>query len=404
MTRDKVYRLGLIVVLQLVGILAGVQLGKIAPLVEWYQSEIGFSLVLIGWFTSMIGIFVAAAALPAGWVIERAGPANTFLAGSVVMTIGGIALALLVSPAAILASRLVEGAGYLVLVIATPALLAAISPDRWKPPVLAIWGGFVPIGFALADFTAQAMLSSAGPQSYLLLAIAAFAILATIAAILLRAPGLVGPELVGSAAATAAEGSFAATMTLPVALVALAFGIYVVLSVGFFTFMPAYVDAPGSSIALSAGAIALFVPIGNVLASLLVSGRDARFIALLSATGFAVNAALAIPAFDASSSTVATSALALFAIAGGMTASALFASIPFIVRRGGSASVAIGLVAQAGGIGTLFGPPLAGYVIETYGFAGFGWFLVAVALVGIVCLMPLIVARVPRDGPPQTPR
>ena len=148
MTRDKAYRLAVIVVLQLVGILAGVQLGKIAPLVEWYQHEIGFSLVLIGWFTSMIGIFVAAAALPAGWAIERAGPANTFLAGSVVMTIGGIALALFASPAAILASRLVEGAGYLVLVIATPALLAAISPDRWKPPVLAIWGGFVPIGFA----------------------------------------------------------------------------------------------------------------------------------------------------------------------------------------------------------------------------------------------------------------
>ena len=82
---------------------------------------------------------------------------------------------------------------------------------------------------------------------------------------------------------------------------------------------------------------------------------------------------------SATNAVVATAALALFAIAGGMTASALFASIPFIVRREGSASVAIGLVAQAGGIGTLFGPPLAGYVIETYGFAGFGWFLVAVA-------------------------
>jgi MFS family permease len=163
-------------------------------------------------------------------------------------------------------------------------------------------------------------------------------------------------------------------------------------------------SAPGSSIVLSAGAIALFVPIGNVLASLLVSGRDARFIALLSAAGFAVNAALAIPAFGAANAIVATSALALFAIAGGMTASALFASIPFIVRRGGSASVAIGLVAQAGGIGTLFGPPLAGYVIETYGFAGFGWFLVAVALVGIACLIPLMSARAPRDNPPQTPR
>ena len=252
--------------------------------------------------------------------------------------------------------------------------------------MLAIWGGFVPIGFALADFTAQAMLPSGDPQRYLLVAIAGFAILATIAAILLRAPGLVDDVAAGGA-----EGSFAATMTLPVALVALAFGIYVVLSVGFFTFMPAYVGTPGSSIVLSAGAIALFVPIGNVLAGLLVSGRDARFIALLSAAGFAINAALAIPAFGASSPTVATSALALFAIAGGMTASALFASIPFIVRRGGSASVAIGLVAQAGGIGTLFGPPLAGYVIETYGFAGFGWFLAAVAVgrIAASCRSPI---------------
>ena len=66
--------------------------------------------------------------------------------------------------------------------------------------------------------------------------------------------------------------------------------------------------------------------------------------------------------------------------------------------------MAIGLVAQAGGIGTLFGPPLAGYVIETYGFAGFGWFLAAVALVGIACLVPLTLASVRRDSPQRTPR
>ena len=48
MTNDRAYRLAVIVVLQLVGILAGVQLGKIAPLVDWYQREVGFSLVLVG--------------------------------------------------------------------------------------------------------------------------------------------------------------------------------------------------------------------------------------------------------------------------------------------------------------------------------------------------------------------
>jgi MFS family permease len=66
--------------------------------------------------------------------------------------------------------------------------------------------------------------------------------------------------------------------------------------------------------------------------------------------------------------------------------------------------VAIGLVAQAGGIGTLFGPPLAGHVIETYGFAGFGWFLAVVALVGIACLVPLTLASARRDTPQRTLR
>ncbi len=45
-------RLTTIVVLLLAGILAGTQLGKVAPLVGWYQQEIGFSLVLTGWLRS----------------------------------------------------------------------------------------------------------------------------------------------------------------------------------------------------------------------------------------------------------------------------------------------------------------------------------------------------------------
>ena len=193
-------------------------------------------------------------------------------------------------------------------------------------------------------------------------------------------------------------------MTLPVGLVALAFGIYVVLSVGFFTFMPAYVAAPGSAILLSAGAIALLVPIGNVLASLLVSGRDARFIALLSAAGFAVNAVLAIPAFGASSPIVATSALALFAIAGGMTASALFAGIPFIVRRG-----RLGLGGdrprRAGRRHRHAVRPAARRLRHRdLRLCRLRLVSGGIAIVGIVCLVPLTLARVLRDTPPQTPR
>jgi hypothetical protein len=379
-------RLAVIVVLQLAGILAGAQLGKIAPLVDWYQAEVGLSLTVIGWFSSMIGIFVAAVALPAGWAIERAGSALTFVAGSAVMVVGGIALALFDAPWAVLTARLVEGAGYLVLVIAAPALLTAISPDRWKAPMLAIWGGFVPIGFAVADFSARWLVPEVGPKAYLAIAILAFAVLAGLAAVLLS-----GGAQANVAVAERRHGSFAATMTLPVWLVAFAFGIYVVNSVGFFTFMPAYVGTR-ADLLLPAGAIALSVPLGNLLATVLVRGRAPRLVMILAAIGFLVSAALAIPGYSAANGGIATAALMLFAIAGGLTASALFAVIPFVLLPDGSPPVAIGLVAQAGGIGTLFGPPLAGHVIETFGYPSFGVLIVAVSVAGAAVLLPLILA------------
>lgn len=392
MNRDRSLRLVAITVLMLAGVLAGTQFGKIAPLVDWYRTESGFSLVLIGWLTSTIGIFVALVALPAGWAIELLGMRRTFVAASILLALGGVALALFTSPEAILAARVLEGAGYLVLVIAIPAIAAAVAPPEWRAPVLAVWGGFVPVGFALADFLAGWVLPAAGPQIYLLAAAMLFALLALVsAALLARVPDF--PDMDAKPAAGQARGSFAATINTDVALVALAFGVYVVLSVGFFSFMPAFVGSGNSAVVLSAGTVALLVPLGNLATTVLVRGSDARFAAALPFAGFVVSAVAAFPTFGSGSATLATAAAVAVALAGGVTASALFASVPFIVPRAGSASVAIGLIAQAGGIATVFGPPLAGHVIDGQGWDGFGWFLTGAGVVGALCLVPLLARR-----------
>jgi MFS family permease len=381
-------RLTTILVLLLAGILAGTQLGKIAPLVDWYQQEIGFSLVLTGWFTAMIGMFVALAALPAGWAIESFGVRRSFIVSSAVLAAGGTALSFLTSPAAILAARLVEGLGYLVLVIAIPALLNSIPAPRWRPAALAVWGGFVPLGYAVGDFLARAVDAPANPQHFLLLAILLFAAMATPAALLLLRVG----DSDSLSQPHSGVRRFRATMSLPVLLVSLAFGIYVILSLGFFAFLPKFLQSAGSTVWLSAGAISLTVPLGNLLASLLVRG-NARAILLLAVLGFTASALVAVPAFDVVEGVSPTVALVTFAVAGGVIASVLFAVIPAIVPRDGSAAVAIGLVCQAGGIGTLIGPPLAAYVIETHGWTGVAWFMIAVSLAGIVSLVPLLLGR-----------
>lgn len=365
----------------LAGVMTGAQLGKIAPLIPWYRNDLGLSLVEAGWLAAILGIFVAIAALPAGWLIDRAGLKRSILAGAAVLAAGGVALALADTTLAIFAARLVEAVGYLSLCVALPAVLNDISPVNWKGPVLAIWSGFVPLGFAMSDFLALAMLPLYSPPAYLLVMALLFAVLAA------GALWLLGGIAVSQPASS--TGGVAQTLSLPVVLVAGSFGAFVVLSVSMFTFMPSFVAGDGAHFLVSAGVIALSVPLGNVLASVLVRGRGAGYMARLAVFGFVVSAITAVPAFTLANPALATiSALAL-AISGALVASAQFAAIPFVTPRGGSVPVAIGLVCQAGGLGTVFGPPLAASVIETFGWSGLGWFLSAVAVAGLACMVPI---------------
>lgn len=378
---DRGMRLAAIMLVLAAGVMTGAQLGKIAPLIPWYRDAFGLSLVAAGWLAAILGIFIAVAALPAGWAIDRIGLVRSIVLGVAALALGGVALAAATAPALVFAARLVEALGYLALCIALPAVLNAISPASWKGPVLAIWSGFVPLGFATSDFLASAMLPAFAPPAFLMTMVAAFAFLAGGALMLLR-----GIPIAASAGAT---GGLRPTLSREVVLLAASFGAFVVLSVSMFTFMPAFVGGEGVHYLLSAGAIALSVPLGNVFAGVLVRGRGARSMAAMGVLGFAASALTAVPAFTIGNPALATLAALVLAISGAVVASTQFAAIPFLTPRAGSVSVAIGLVCQAGGLGTVFGPPLAATVIEAAGWTGFGWFLAVVALAGLAAMLPL---------------
>lgn len=388
-------RLAVITTLLIAGVFAGAQLGKIAPLVAWYQAEAGFSLVLVGWLTSMIGVFVAIVALPAGWAIDRAGIRRAALVGTLFLSVGAVALPLLDAPAAILSARLVEGIGYVILVIALPAMLTAISPPTWRGPVLAIWSCFVPVGYAISDLTARAILPVVDPPAYLLVIAAGYILFAGTGLLLATAvPDAddVRPNHGDAPGISAARP--ASTLSLPVLLIALGFGCFVVQSVSFFSFAPAFI-AGGGALLLSAGAITLFTPIGNVLAGFLVGGASERRIAWIAIIFLALTALATFLIFASPSPLLATVAAVAFCIVSGVVGSVLFAVIPLVVPRGGSVSIAIGLVAQAGGIGTLFGPPLAALVIEHGGWMALGFYLSAIGIVGMLFILPNAIRRAP---------
>ncbi|MBO6724798.1 MAG: MFS transporter [Rhizobiaceae bacterium] len=386
----KTRRLAAISMLLIAGILAGTQLGKIAPLIGWYRDDAGMSLVAIGWLTALLGLFVALASLPASFAISRAGLFRSFVLSAVLLFVGGVGIAVFESPTLVLAARLVEALGYLPLVIATPALVSALAPADFKAPALAIWGGFVPIGFAIADFLASGVVPAYGERAFLGVAVVAFGASSLLAILLAWAL-----DPVDEPPRPQRQPPVLATASMDVLLVAAAFGVYVTLSIAFFAFLPEFIQSGRSDLALAAGVIALIVPVGNIFTGYVMKGRRARFAMLLCIAGFLGTAASALPMFTPSGAVVATTAAVIYAVASGVIASTLFASVPFIVPVGGSVSVAIGIIAQAGGITTVIAPPIAGYIIERFGFNGLGWFLALAALLGPVLLMPLV--RRPRD-------
>lgn len=272
-----------------------------------------------------------------------------------------------------------------------PALLSDLSPTGWRGPVMAVWGGFVPIGFAFANFLAASVVPFQGERTFLFVLAALFAGAALCATPMIWRVADADPNRFADAEGEQADASIVGrSLNADIWLLSAAFGAYVVGSIGFFTFLPAFISGAGNYLVLSAAVIALLVPAGNLLAGLLMAGRTSRFAVFLSAVGFAATVFAAIPAFAIASPLAATLAAAVVAISGGVVASALFAAIPSHVPQGGSVSIAIGLVAQAGGIGTVLGPPLTAAIIENWSWGALGLYLALAAAFGFAVLLPIM--------------
>lgn len=387
-------RFAVIAILLLAGILAGAQLGKLAPLVPWFQAEKGLSLVTVGWLTAVLGIFVAFVALPAGvWIGKTSGRTSIGI-GSALLITGGGWFAVADGTLALFAARLLEGTGYCILCIALPAILTRISPLTWQAPVLAVWSGFVPLGFAGSDFLALTLLPAIAPEAFLALMTALYAMLAIIGLFLL--PGLEPPLARGDQ-----DEPSASPATAPILLLAVGFGAFVFFSVALFAFLPTFA-ASGEVLVASAGAIVLTVPIGNLIAGVLVTGRSGRGIAVIATIGFGVAIATALAAFAGVTPMVATLAAIVLCVASGVIASAIFAATPLAASDGVSVGAALGLVCQAGGIATLIGPPAGAFVIEQAGWPAFGAFLAAISLAGLLAMGVLLFGRLsgPADARP----
>lgn len=165
------------------GIVSGAAVGKMPPALPFLKTEFAMSLIATGWLVSMFNTVSVTAAIFFGLACDRIGALRFCLSGLLCLVAGGVLGAVSTETAWIIISRLLEGLGFVSIVVAAPALIAAATAPGQRGLVLGMWGTYMPIGGTIAVAASPVLLASFGWRGvWVLFAVAGAALAALLAA------------------------------------------------------------------------------------------------------------------------------------------------------------------------------------------------------------------------------
>ena len=368
------------------GLAAAMQFAKLSPVMGAVANEFSLGLVTAGLTVSMIGIVGVIFAISAGALVAAIGLKRGLLIG----LFGGAVIAAAGSFApdgnAFLVSRFLEGFSHLLIVVCAPALMSAHASERDQPMVLALWGCFFGVGFAITSAMAPGIVGAAGWRALMQSHAALLGCTGVLAAVALARSGHQDTRK--------ALPNFAGLINTHVAvyrsgaplLLALCFCAYACLFLAVMTFLGQFlIDAQQWSLART----------GNFLAG-------ASFVTLVFTlfAGWLVRRGVtAFAGLTAAFVTIACSALGVFALqlngawlvacmvslmAGfGLIPGFIFANVPTVAPTPARAALAYGAIAQFGNVGSFAGTPVFAAAYQAMGWPGGAVFVVSAAVVGL---------------------
>jgi MFS family permease len=132
-TSETGTRWGVVALAVAAGICVALQVGKVPPLMPQLRTEFALGLVAAGWIASAINATTALFGILGGVFADRVGRWRALVAGLGLVAAGSLAGALAEDAGQLLASRFLEGAGFVLVIVAAPSLiaLAAAGASRW---------------------------------------------------------------------------------------------------------------------------------------------------------------------------------------------------------------------------------------------------------------------------------
>ena len=350
------------------GYVVGLQVGKVPPTLPMLQAELALPRVISGLIASSFYGIGAVFGVAGGLLIDRMGARRMILAGGTVMALASLAGGLAGSGTLLLATRVVEGFGFVTLTVAAPKLIVAATDTDKRRFALGAWGTYMPIGMALSLVIDTALLDSIGWRGIWFLN-AWLIVLFLLTFAWGTAPRRWCVPAVTGAAANGA--GVHATLSRPGPwLFGACFVLFSIQWLALMTWLPTFLtETQTRSLAGAALFTALIVfvtALGAVAGAALMHRGAARW--LLIGTAYVVMGVRAAALFAPFTPDIAKIPLALcFALVGGL--------LPAACLEGGAAhapsqeqvATASGFVAQGAALGSVLGPPLLAAVAEAFG-------------------------------------
>jgi MFS family permease len=363
------------------GLVAGAYMTKVPPALPGLRGELGLTLVESGFIVTTFNVLGMLVGMLAGMVCDRLGHKRLALSGLGVMAAGGALGAAAHGFGVLVASRFVEGIGFILFAVPAPALMTSLTASaRDRARALGVWSAYMPTGGAIGLVAASPLIALAGWRA-LWLALAAAAALAALpfaAAVPASRPAQVG-SLRLVVESLRQPGNLA---------MALLFACYVAQWTSIMVWLPTFLTEQGVSAASAASATALMVLVnapGNLMGGWLLSRGVPRGRLVVAASAIAALCEIGMFASPVPGA-LRFSLVLVFSLCAGVIPASIFAGLPVHARSPQHIATGNGMVLQFSNLGQFLGPLVVAWLASRFGgWQASLWALLAFAAGGAAC-------------------
>ncbi len=357
------------------GLAAAFTMTKASPAALDLTADLHLSLLQIGWVMSMVALATVLLGVICGRLVQRFGALTILTGGVLILLIAPLTSWFVNSATLLLFERAAEGVGVILVMVAGPAMIIALSKPGDIGLSMGVWALWMPVGSSLIFLLAPLLLAGGGWRTlWLSSGIMAMLILPLLGKL---------PRVSVSASPQSLPSGIGICGAMLLGL------IFACFSGGFFsilTYLPTYLHTVHGLTTTQASLLAALLPAvlmcGNMLGGALLH-RGLHPAHLMATCALLISTTL-WAALAVGEGVVGILLLTLFGLVTGIVPTAIFAQAPRFTAAPTATGLVIGIVVTGQGTGILLGPPLIGYLVgPTH-----NW----VAAHTVLLILPLIIA------------